>query len=511
MRFFRFIPAVVTAAFLAGLLSCSSCSNTEAPVSDYWPTEGWRTSSPEEQGMDSEMLAKMQENILVRDLRIDSVQIIRNGYLVLDSCHHPFGEQDRHIIHSCTKSIMSLLIGIALDQGCIDSLDQPVLSFFPDRKVKNLSEEKKALTLRHLLTMSTGLDSRDSYLYRWEGLAGMRAAGDWTGYILDLPMAAEPGTRFDYSNMASFLLSSIITETTGRTALAFARENLFGPLGITDVRWPSDPRGNNIGWGEMRLQPLDLAKIGWLVLNGGRWEDRQIVPADYLEQAVSEQIDAGTLQRSYGFQWWVKEPGLFMALGYGGQYLIVSPEKNLVAVFTSALEDRQFYAPDTLFSSFITKSLVSDASLPENPEALSRLESLTERMARPAAAEIPAFPETASAVNGRIYDLKENRYGMTAVRFLFEGRTAEIHEFYGDKMVASSIGLDGLYRIHDGEGVAVKGQWEGNRRFRTIFAGLGEAWWCDQLTIFEGDSLRLVFRTSGGDNLTVSGRARSPE
>lgn len=508
MHPFHLPTALVILPLLLSILSCSpEKEKVEEP--DYWPTTKWRISSPEDQGMDSELLAEMLEQIQSRNIGIDSIHVIRNGRLVLDTYIPPYREQDRHIIHSCTKSIMSLLIGIALERGDIASLDQPVLEFFPGRKVKNLSEEKTRLTLRHLLTMSTGLDSRDSYLYRWEGLSRMRASGDWVGHILDLPVTAAPGSRFDYSNMASYLLSAIITETTGKIALAYGREHLFGPLGITDIEWPSDPRGNNIGWGEMRLKPLDLAKIGWLVLNDGRWEERRIVSADYLKEATSVQIEAGTLQRYYGFQWWVKEPGLFMALGYAGQYLIVYPEKNLVTVFTSALAEREFHTPDNLFSSFIVPSLVSDDPLPEDPEARRRLESVSRGLAHPEGGAIPQFPETAGEVNGRTYDLEENPYDMTAVSFLFGEQTAEIHEYYGERMVVFPIGLSGRYLVNEEEHVAVTGEWEDHRRFRTIFAGQGEAWWFDQLTVFEEESIRLVFRGSGGDFFTLRGTLRA--
>jgi CubicO group peptidase (beta-lactamase class C family) len=347
---------------------------TPAPAAPYWPTEGWRTSTPEEQGMDPEMLAQLFDTIQERDYSIDSVTVIRNGYLVADATIFPFQPDSRHVIHSCTKSIVSALIGIALDEGYIESVDQPLLDFFPGRTIANLDANKEAMTLEHVLTMATGWECRDSYLYRWRGLVEMERSQDWVQFMLDLPMAEEPGTRFEYCNGASFVLSAIIQETTGMSALEFAEMHLFGPLGISDVVWPSNPQGISIGWGEMRMRPHDMAKIGYLYLNEGRWDGEQIVPADWVAASTRKHI-SGTLQDGYGYQWWVRDDGIYMALGYAGQFIVVVPEKNLVVVFTSELEEEDFYTPQTLLDDFIIPAAQSSAPLPANPDGVARLEA----------------------------------------------------------------------------------------------------------------------------------------
>jgi CubicO group peptidase (beta-lactamase class C family) len=164
----------------------------ESPIS--WPTKGWSTSTPEAQGMDSGVLAAMLDEIQRQDHDIDSVTVVRNGYLVADAAIYPYEQDTKHIIHSCTKSIVSALIGIAIEQGYIDGVQTPVLDFFPGRSVENIDENKKSMTLKDLLTMSSGLNCRDSYLYRWSGLNEMRASRDWVQHMLDLPMAETPGT-----------------------------------------------------------------------------------------------------------------------------------------------------------------------------------------------------------------------------------------------------------------------------------------------------------------------------
>jgi CubicO group peptidase (beta-lactamase class C family) len=381
----RILTLLVFLALLLGMTACSekATPTTAAPTPSYWPTEGWRTSAPEEQGMDSETLADMLEVIQKQDYDIDGVVVVRNGYMVVDAAVYPFEPGSRHIIYSCTKSVVSALVGIAIDEGYIKGVDQRILDFFPERTVTNLDADKQAMTLENVLTMSTGLECRDSYLYRWRGLQQMRQSDDWVQFMLDLPMAKEPGTRFEYCNGASFLLSAIIQETTSMNALSFANEHLFGPLGIIDVEWSSSPEGITIGWSDLHLTPHDMAKIGYLYLNEGWWDGEQVVSADWVKASTCEHISAGTLEDGYGYQWWVDDSGVYMALGYSGQYIVVVPDKDMVVVFVSDLEERDFYVPQELLTDFIIPAAKSTTPLSDNPDGVALLESRTEALANP--------------------------------------------------------------------------------------------------------------------------------
>jgi CubicO group peptidase (beta-lactamase class C family) len=369
------------------ITGCALVTQTMGPVETqgfarYWPTGDWRTSTPEEQGMDSVMLADMIETIHNQGYNIDSVSVIRNGYLVADGTVYPFRPNSKHVIHSCTKSIVSALIGIAIDKGYIESVHQPILSFFPEKTVANLDPNKEAMTLEHVLTMTTGLNCQDSYLYRWQGINQMRGSDDWVQFILDLPMVAAPGTRFEYCNGASFLLSAIIQESTGVSTLEFADEHLFSPLGISGLVWPSNPQGINIGWGEIRMLPHDMAKIGYLYLNDGLWESEQVVSSAWVEESTREHISA-TLEDNYGYQWWVDDSGVYMALGYAGQFIFVVPDKDMVVVFTSDLSEKDFYIPQTLLNNFIIPAAKFSTSLPDNPAGVALLESRITNLANP--------------------------------------------------------------------------------------------------------------------------------
>ncbi len=359
------------------ILVCFICCLNTMPssaASDYWPTEGWRTSTPEKQGMQSGMLADMLKNTKEKGYAIESITIIRNGYIVTDAYFHPFQKGAKHIIHSCTKSITSALVGIALDKGDIKDVNQPILEFFPEKTIANLDEHKRAITLENLLTMASGLQCRDSYLYKWKGLMEMKNSGDWAQYILDLPMAEPPGQRFEYCNGVSYLLSAIIQKTTNMKTLDFARKYLFGPLGITDVQWRTSPQDIDIGWGEMWLTPHDMAKIGWLYLNRGKWEGKQIVPATWVEASTQGHISS-TLFPRYGYQWWI-DASYYMAVGYKGQFIYVVPEKNMIVVFTGALLGSDFYEPKALLNEYIIPAAASSKPLPANSQEKARLDSL---------------------------------------------------------------------------------------------------------------------------------------
>ena len=397
-----FMPEICR-AFLAVSLWVSvgtSCSYAETT---RWPTESWPTSTPEAQGMESRLLADMLEGIDVSGRRIDSITIIRNGYMVLDAYFHPFQKGRRHKIYSCTKSVTSALIGIAIRQGLIPGVQTPVLDFFPERQIDNSDRRKKALTLEHLLTMTTGLDCRDTgRRYRWVGLVAMWDSSDWTQYMLDRPMKEQPGRRFEYCNGASFLLTAILERATGMNALAYARKHLFAPLGIDDVTWATSPRGINTGYSRMWLRPQDMAKIGWLYLNKGRWDDRQVVPASWVERSTQARVEAAFVFPHYGYQWWVAADGIYSALGSGGQYILVVPKYNLVAVFTGDLSRANIGTPRRLLQKSVIGAIKSGNPLPEKRKHQARIAALIKKYSTaPKGGDVWTTPQNGTAKDGQ--------------------------------------------------------------------------------------------------------------
>jgi CubicO group peptidase (beta-lactamase class C family) len=312
----------------------TSLPPTSAPAArDYWPTQGWRTSTPEQQGMDAQPLAQMVEAIKKQGLNVDSVLVIRHGTIVSEN-YFTNGQDDPHVLYSCTKSFVSALVGIAIAQGAIKGVDQPVLSFFPGRTFAQDDARKQAMTLDNLLTMTSGLDwtEGDPAIFQ------LMRSTDWIQFMLDKPIVAEPGQRFNYCTGCSFILSAIVQGTTGTTTLDFAKTNLFEPLGIVNPRWETGSGGIvNGGWG-LWLTSRDMAKLGYLYLNGGVWDGRQVVPAEWVKTSVQKHVTTGE-RLDYGYQWWVY-PALdaYTARGRGGQLIFVVPRLDMVVVFTATMD-----------------------------------------------------------------------------------------------------------------------------------------------------------------------------
>jgi CubicO group peptidase (beta-lactamase class C family) len=429
----------------------------------YWPTREWRSSTPEAQGMDSGILARAFDYIRQYQIPIHSFLIVRNGYVVLDAYFYPFQEGQAHDVASVTKSVTSTLIGIAIGEHKLSSVRQPVLSLFAERNVGNRDERKDRMAIEHFLTMTSGLDCR--FDQAEITLRQMDQSKDWVQFMLDLPMAAEPGSKFVYCSGVMHLLSAIISQATGSSALEFARRELFQPLGIEDVIWPSDPQGVSRGWGDLHLRPRDMAKIGYLWLNQGRWEGRQIVPREWMQAATQAHSHPNFGSGEYGYGFWVypnRNPPEYEALGRGGQRISVVSAKNIVVVFTGG----EFEPGD--IGKFIGESIKSDRPLPENQAGQTRLvEAIS------AAARTPAVPATpmSKVISGKKYVVEANPLGLKSFSLTFSGRTEAVAhlESADGRVEQRPLGLDGIPRLSPGGRfglpVALKGWWETSSTF----------------------------------------------
>jgi CubicO group peptidase (beta-lactamase class C family) len=285
--------------------------------------------------MDPDTLAGLFKAIEKQSLAVDGVVVIRNGVIVAETYYGSNKQTTPHQLYSCTKSFISALIGIALESGDFpEGVRQPVLAFFPDKTFSNPDPRKAAMTLEHLLTMTSGLDWQEGdpiYQQMWQ-------SRDWVKFVLDRPMADDPGADFNYNSGVSHVLSGIVQQGSGMLTQNFAQERLFTPLGINTPRWDKDADGLAIGGWGLTLTPRDMAKLGFLYLHGGVWDGQQIVPAAWVEASTMAHIETGG-DLNYGYQWWIYPDGSgYTALGRYGQIIFVAPESDLVVVFTARIE-----------------------------------------------------------------------------------------------------------------------------------------------------------------------------
>jgi CubicO group peptidase (beta-lactamase class C family) len=291
----------------------------------------------------------------------------------MDAQVYPDSKNTEFQINSIVKSILSILFGIAIDHGFIESIDQPLTDFFPEEELDNFDYRKEAITLEHLLTMTPGLDCRDSYMFDWDWSDPQWARiNDWVQYFVDLPMISTPGNRFAYCNSDARVLSVILTKATGMTAHQFANKYLFGPLGMRVNNWNSFQGIYTDGSRGIKIRTKQLARIGQLVLNGGVWEGQRIVSEEWLEESTQQYID-GNLEDYYGYMWWVNESGFFTGIGYGGQYMYVVPWADLVVLFMSRNSSVSINIPPHLLWQYIFNAVVSKDALDENPEEYQRM------------------------------------------------------------------------------------------------------------------------------------------
>jgi CubicO group peptidase (beta-lactamase class C family) len=479
------------------------------PPADYYPTNGWHTSTPEEQGIDS---GKLAEGLLeMRQLRIHSLLLVRNGRVFLDAYFYPYDGGSVHDMASVGKSITTTLVGIAIDQGKL-KLDDPMLSFFPEITITRPDARIEKITVRDLAMMANGLESTG--LEQDEAtLAAMEASDDWLKNAVDRRMASKPGTKFVYDSPGMHILSGILQKTTGMTELKYARQNLFGPLGIKDVIWPADPQGYTHGFGNIALHPRDAAKIGYLWLNQGVWEGRQIVSKQWVQEASRTQIKTD-MGDNYSYGWWVTEEdgavSSIFAQGRGGQYVQLIPALNIIIVITASEINIDQVEPR------LTASVLDlENPTPPNPAGAAKLADALKTIQQPPPAQpVPALPEMAAAVSGKTYRFEPNAANIKTFRLDFDDSAeAGIEMAFDDTQETYSglLGLDGVFRMTPGENglpTGIRGQWTDAVTFTMDVDTIANRESFTYVLRFKGDTVSMeILERAHDSGITVTGTA----
>ena len=372
-------PALACSLALAFAATSSACRAPDAPSQQpatQWPGAQWPVSTPEAEGLDPAAIDSLLADIDAgRYGLIDHFLLVRHGRVVADrrwdhaeryaellaaqedtTAHqynydhpawHPFyRDTDLHTLQSVTKSVLSVAFGIAVDEGHLPGVESPAWPYLRAYQPDTSDPRRAAATLEDFLTMRSGIEwaaPGQTYDDATHPTVVLEASDEWIAYAAGRPMAEEPGTRFDYNDGVSVLLGKIVREATGTRMDEWAAERLFRPIGIDEHYWKVTPDGEADTEGGLYLVPHDLARIGYLMLRGGQWNGRQIVSEEWVRASTSPVVpdvapDNDRPDTEYGYQWWVPvhrdgEPVVYAANGYGGQFLHVSPEHDLISVF----------------------------------------------------------------------------------------------------------------------------------------------------------------------------------
>ncbi len=330
--------------------------------------DGWKTNDVRSLELDTTGIYQLFNQLQQGEHKLHSVLVVKNEEILLEEYFNGHSFDQQHDMRSATKSITSLLVGIAIDKGFIQSIDDPISKYLKTYvPKKNQDERKEQITIKHLLTMSSGLDCND-----WDKQSKgqedkVYKKRDWLQYTLDLPMVNNPGEVSNYCSMGTVLAAEIISQVSGMPIDEFAEEYLFKPLNISNLSWGHTSKKKVLSSGKrLYMTPRDMAKVGQLILNKGTWNEQQIVSGKWLEESTTATTKISGVD--YGYLWWnipfkqnEKMINSIVATGNGGQYILILPELDMVVVFTggayNSQEDKLAFAimKDILLPTFANK------------------------------------------------------------------------------------------------------------------------------------------------------------
>jgi CubicO group peptidase (beta-lactamase class C family) len=439
----------------------------------------FQRSSPEQQGVASAAILQFVEAVERQIHELHSFMLLRHGSLIAEGWWSPFASEHRHMVFSVSKSFTSTAVGLALAEGRF-SIDDLVLPFFPEETPTEVNEHLAAMTVRHLLTMSTGHDF-DTLFYMEP-----RPDGDWIRGFFELPIPYAPGTQFVYNSGASYMLSAIVQKTTGERLIDYLQPRLFEPLEIENPTWQESPQGIAAGGYGLSIKTEDIARFGQLYLQKGRWQGKQILPEDWVEEATKYQIANGDdpyrrdWTQGYGYQFWRGRHGVYRGDGVFGQFCIVMPEQDAVLAITGGMDNfagQQFL--DLVWD--ILLAAMKDDPLPDDAVAQ---QALTEKLAALALKPVDgsAVSLTVSRVSGRTYVVEKNELGLETITLTFSETVCEIGVTMttGEEMFACGYDrwetgkttvfnvIDPRWFSADASPVAASGAWTADDTFKMI-------------------------------------------
>lgn len=374
-------------------------------------------STPEAEGVSSEYIIQFIDAIQQSKHELHSFMILRHGKVIAEAWNHPYKQDLKHTMYSVSKSFTATAVGFAVTENKI-SVNDKVISFFPDKLPSTVSENLAALSVKDLLTMSVGHDKEPigPIISQQE---------DWVKGFLAYPIQNKPGTKFLYNSLATYMLSAIVQKVTGQTIFEYLQPRLFKPLGIVGVDWETDPMGINVGGWGLRLKTEDMAKFGLLFLQKGMWERKQIIPTGWIDEASSIKImqdpsatasrrDSSDWLQGYCYQMWRSRNNSYRGDGANGQYILVFPQLDVVIAVTSEAPDMQ--GEFNLIWKYLYPAIQSKKS-----KATPKMATLLRQKSVAMSIPIPMYKNSTleSKISGRIYGITSNTKTLESVTLNF--------------------------------------------------------------------------------------------
>ncbi|MHA6532378.1 serine hydrolase domain-containing protein [Paenibacillus sp. BAC0078] len=398
-------------------------------------------SFPEAQGVPSSAISAFLNAIEEQNIELHSFMLLRHRNVVAEGWWSPYKPELPHTLFSLSKSFTSTAIGIAVSERLL-SLDDKVVSFFPDEAPADISPNLAEMKISHLLMMGTG--------HTFDTTMDMQrsADGNWVRAFLELPVEKTPGSLFLYNTGATYMLAAILQKVSGLTLLEYLEPRLFSPLGIKSPTWESCPRGINVGGYGLSVTTEEIAKFGQLYLQQGMWNNEQILPKEWIAAATSKQIENGNgspeasssdWSQGYGYQFWQCRHDAYRADGAFGQLCMVMPQQDAVVAITSGTNNMQRIM-DAVWDHLLPAMKSEPETLPDNPAAAALADQLNSLSLNPP--EEQRSSELEKVLSGQIYKLEENMYNLETFAIAFSGTEAilTLYGMFGEQTVALGRG-----------------------------------------------------------------------
>ncbi|MEO8610828.1 MAG: serine hydrolase [Chloroflexota bacterium] len=461
--------------------------------------------SPESQGIASSAVLRFVEALESQIHEIHSFMLLRHGDVVAEGWWSPYGRESPHMLYSVSKSFTATAVGLALTEGYF-AIDDLVLPFFPDEAPIEPNDFLSAMTVRHLLSMSTG-HAEDTFPYMVD-----RPDGNWIKGFFGVPVLHAPGTHFLYNTGATYILSAIVQKATGMKLIDYLEPRLFEPLGIEKATWEESTQGFAVGGYGLSVKTEDIAHFGQLYLQKGMWQGNRILPEAWVEAATTTQISNGNSSaqndatQGYGYQFWRSRHNSYRGIGVFGQYCIVMPDQDVVIVMTGGLDIFDAYQPLDLIWEILLPAMQADA-LPDDAQAH---DALTKKLSGLNMAPVQGHAASSilPQVSGRTYAVDANVFEIETVTldFTVSGCTVTIKTAAGEETFPCGYGVwqrgqtalfnDSRWFSDAPQPVAVSGAWTADDCFTMVVRLYETPFFHTLLYHFVGDELLLEMRVN---------------